>query len=73
VLFVLKIKGIFGKKIQPKSVERGSFLYIVFSLKICDETQVNYEKAGEKMVKLLLEVLCLFAIQCISHIHNAKA
>jgi len=28
VLFVLKIKCIFEKKIQPKSVERGSFLYI---------------------------------------------
>jgi len=28
VLFVLKIKGIFGGKIELKSVERGSFLYI---------------------------------------------
>jgi len=28
VLFVLKIEGIFGKKIQPKNVERGNFLYI---------------------------------------------
>jgi len=28
VLFVLKIKGIFGEKIQPKSVESDGFLYI---------------------------------------------
>jgi len=28
VLFVLKIKSIFGKKNPTKSVERGSFLYI---------------------------------------------
>jgi len=28
VLFILKIEGIFGRKNQTKSVERGTFLYI---------------------------------------------
>jgi len=27
VLFVLKIEGIFGRKIQSKRTEKGSFLY----------------------------------------------
>jgi len=38
VLFVLKIEGIFEKKNQPKSAERGSFLYIY---------NIDYTQVGE--------------------------
>jgi len=35
VIFVLKIKDIFERKIQPKSAERDNFIYIRYRLLSC--------------------------------------